>query len=174
MTQTDLLDLLHFNYWANHRILVCAEQLTPEQLAASTHFDHKSALQTLLHMLDTEWGWRLIAQQVPAPQMMWEVMDLTDLAKLKHAWTADEQAMLAYVGSLDEQAINGPIPFGATQAGTPQTVKLWQIIAHIVHHSAYHRSELARYLTDCGHSPGDLDFLDFLTRQQRNTQEPGP
>jgi uncharacterized damage-inducible protein DinB len=43
------------------------------------------------------------------------------------------------------------------------TIPRWLILAHVVNHGTNHRTELARYLTDRGHSPGDLDLLDALT-----------
>jgi uncharacterized damage-inducible protein DinB len=39
-------------------------------------------------------------------------------------------------------------------------VPRWLIVAHVVNHGTQHRSELARFFTDRGHSPGELDLLD--------------
>ncbi len=40
----------------------------------------------------------------------------------------------------------------------PRARPRWVIIAHVVNHGTQHRSEVARYLTDCGHSPGELSL----------------
>ena len=41
-------------------------------------------------------------------------------------------------------------------------ISLWQALAHVVNHGTQHRSEAAVLLTDVGHSPGDLDMVDYI------------
>jgi len=167
MTQHDLIDLLQYNSWANQRILRCARQISTEELLGPANFDHESAFQTLRHMLDVAWSWRLMAQLVPATQLLWEVEDLSDLAKVMTFWQMEEATMLAYVQSLDEQSINATVEYGTAQGRSPQSTKLWQIIAHVIDHGTHHRSELARYCTNCDHSPGNLSFMGFLSVTSR-------
>jgi uncharacterized damage-inducible protein DinB len=58
------------------------------------------------------------------------------------------------VESLDDAALAEP--WGTDARFTRPR---WLVVAHVVSHGTQHRSELARYLTECGHSPGDLDNL---------------
>ncbi len=44
--------------------------------------------------------------------------------------------------------------------GEPRVRPFWHTLVHVVNHGTQHRSELARFLTDRGHSPGELDLLD--------------
>jgi uncharacterized damage-inducible protein DinB len=62
------------------------------------------------------------------------------------------------VVSLDDTALSESLAIGADNFAVPR----WLILAHVVNHGTQHRSELARYLTECGHSPGNLDLLDAL------------
>lgn len=162
MDRETLLDLIHYNEWANGQILATIERLPPQQLTTPAALDHGTAWQTLLHLVDVEWSWRLIAQGIPAPQMLWEVETFADLAQLKTYWQSEEATLRAYVQSLDTAALNAPIALGTTEDGAPKQAKRWHILAHLLNHSTQHRTELARYLSACGHSPGDLDLLDLL------------
>jgi uncharacterized damage-inducible protein DinB len=82
----------------------------------------------------------------------------------------NEQATLrTYVQSLDAAALNAPIALGTAPDGSPRQAKRWHILAHLLNHSTQHRTELARYLTDSGYSPGDLDLLDLLVNKDANS-----
>ena len=160
MDGNTLLDLLHYNEWANARILATIAQLPPEQLTMATTLDHGTAWQTLLHLVDVEWSWRLIAQGQATPPMLWEIETLTDLSQLTAFWQNEQATLRTYVQSLETTALQALVEFGNAEA--PQQAKRWHILLHLLNHSTQHRTELARYLTDQGYSPDDLDLLDLL------------
>ena len=57
----DMLTLYEYNYWANKRILAAAARVRQEQWNAPSR--HNGSLHsTLLHTLDTEFGWRMLCQ----------------------------------------------------------------------------------------------------------------
>jgi uncharacterized damage-inducible protein DinB len=61
---------------------------------------------------------------------------------------------LEYEAGLREDVLN---------ASSGNTLKVWQVIFHVVNHGTQHRGEAAAILTGYNHSPGELDFDTFLS-----------
>jgi uncharacterized damage-inducible protein DinB len=156
MDGDSLLAFVRYHAWANDRIMTTAADLSDNELRKDGVLDHGSAFQTIRHLVDVDWSWRefCIGNDVGETYVWDHGFTLEDLSAL-HAFCLEEDVRLrTFVESLDDQALAHP---WGTDAHF--TRPRWLVVAHIVSHGTQHRSELARYFTECGHSPGDLDNL---------------
>jgi uncharacterized damage-inducible protein DinB len=159
MDGESVLGFVRFHAWANDRILGTAENLSEDELHRDGEFDHGSAFHTARHLVDVDWSWReFCAGNDVGESYVWDHGFVLDDVRQIHAFTLDEDARLRrYVESLDDEALNETL---ALSAAPGDEVPRWLILAHIVNHGTQHRGELARYLTECGHSPGDMDLIE--------------
>jgi len=157
MDAGSLLAFVRFHAWANDRILTTAAGLSDEELRTSGVLDHDSAFATIRHLVDVDWSWReVLMGNDPGDTYVWDHGFVLDDLPAIHAFCIEEDVRLrGFVESLDDAALNAP--YGTRPDFTRPR---WLVVAHVVNHGTQHRSELARYLTECGHSPGDLDLLD--------------
>jgi uncharacterized damage-inducible protein DinB len=157
MDAETLLGFVRFHAWANERILTTTAGLSDDEFRRTANLDHGSAFKTLRHLVDVDWSWRefCIGNDV-GDTYVWDHGFVLDDLPAIHAFCLEEDVRLrSLVESMDEAALTEP------WATRPDFARpRWLVIAHIVNHGTQHRSELARYLTECGHSPGDLDLLD--------------
>jgi uncharacterized damage-inducible protein DinB len=156
MDAISLLAFVRYHAWANDRILTTAAELSEDELRTDGVLDHGSAFRTIRHLVDVDWSWRefCIGNDVGETYVWDHGFMLDDLGAL-HAFCLEEDERLrAFVESLDDDALAEPWGIRADF-----TRPRWLVVAHIVSHGTQHRSELARYFTECGHSPGDLDNL---------------
>lgn len=162
-----LVSFLEYNFSADERVLDQVEQLTPEQLHAESKISHKTAYALVRHMLDTEWSYRLYVRGEPGQKYLWEVEDIPDLPAIRRFWTAERDRMLDYVRSLSKVDLEQAIEFGAVHDEGSESSTVWQILLHVVNHSTHHRSELSRYLEDCGYPVAEkhLDFHSFIMKR---------
>ena len=159
MDAESLLALVRFHAWANDRILTTAAGLSDEELRRDAVLDRGSAFDTLRHLVDVDWSWReFCAGNDVGDSYVWDQGYTLDDLRAIHTFCVEEDGRLrSYVESLDETAMIEPMSMSEDPA---DVVPRWLIIAHVVNHGSQHRAELARYLTERGHSPGDLDLLE--------------
>ena len=161
MHAKDILFLYDYHCWARDRLLERVTALTPEQLTAAAPYAHGSIHNTLVHMLGAEWLWRRRCQGGPSPTALPTVDDYPTLDALQQAWAQEEWLMRGYLRDLTDAQLESVVHYTTTR-GDPRENVVWHILLHLVNHGTDHRSAVAASLTALGHSPGDLDLVQFL------------
>ena len=160
MNKNDITILYQYNQWASAKIFNAAKDVTQEQFLAPASFPYGGLRGTLLHILDTEWGWRSLFLSIDTATDLKEE-DFPTVAAFESHWKEEEKAMRAYLANLTNEDMESHLRY-TTDTGIKRDRILWHCLVHVVNHGTQHRSEAAALLTDYGHSPGDLDFTVFL------------
>jgi uncharacterized damage-inducible protein DinB len=165
MEPEQAVTLIAYNAWANHRLLLKAARLTWEQLNTGAPLSYNTLLATLIHILDTQWYWREGAQTGHLPVNKLSPSDFSSLAALKRRWEHEDRLLSDLVDGLSAAELQASVTYTWTQA-RPRTRPLWHILVHLVNHGTHHRSEIGQQLAVLGQSPGDLDFIKFVSRKR--------
>jgi uncharacterized damage-inducible protein DinB len=89
------------------------------------------------------------------------VADLPDLASLRVAWETLDAEMEAYLAGLNEAALLEKVSYRSYYGGEGNDSRI-EMVLHQAFHSHQHRGEVALVLTQLGHSPGELDYNDYM------------
>ena len=162
MDRAHAIALVSYNAWANRRVFNRAVRLPLSTLNRKAPLSYPSPLATLVHILDSQWNWRVAVQEGLAwvePDM--QPGDFRSLAALRHKWDEEDHLLLRYVRGLTGRALAGKVSYSWPRA-RPRSRPLWAVLMHIVNHATQHRSELAVWLTERHLSPGNLDFMHYV------------
>lgn len=159
MRLSDLRVLVDYHYWATRRVLAAAADLTDDEFRQTSGGTTRDLRETLVHALDVEWSWRERLRGLPSETSEAELPldDYPTVAALFERCDRDEAELRAWIDGLSDEDL----------ATAPRQVKgeidapLWFYIMHILTHGTLQRADVAVLLTQAGHSPGDMDFLDF-------------
>ena len=160
MRLVDIHLLFDYNSWATRRILSFVRHVSAEQYVKPNSYPCGNLRDTLIHILTAERNWLSRWQEQDARPAL-TAADLPTPDDLSEQWQRDEGRLNAYLGTLNDADLHQRISYKLGD-DTPATDIRWAVMAHLVNHGTQHRSEAAQMLTDFGHSPGDLDLLDFL------------
>ena len=110
---------------------------------------------TLVHELDVEWSWRERLRNADFPEGELVPDDYPTCATLSEHWQRDEVEMRTWIAGLTDEQLALPPP-GATK---PFPLSFY--VLHISTHAQQQFSDAAVLLTRAGHSPGEIEFLEF-------------
>src|SRR5215216_433514 len=104
MHTEDVLVLLGYSYWATEIILDTASRASPAQFTSPVAPDsgRDSLRSILVHMLDTEIGWRQIVQNLELSPDLVE-QDFPDLATLRDRWAPERENWFSFCRSLSHR-----------------------------------------------------------------------
>jgi uncharacterized damage-inducible protein DinB len=165
MHKLDIVTLISYTFWADMRVLNACEKVSPADFVrlASPDPGWHSLRGTLVHALDTAYGWRTALQELEDTGVIDE-SNFANATILKKRWETEREAWIEYVTKLTDDELNA---IWWSQGESKRT--RWQTIMHVVNDLTYHRSEAATMLTGYGQSPGELDFdqyvVDVMSRQ---------
>jgi uncharacterized damage-inducible protein DinB len=135
--------------------------VTNEQFLAGASFPHSGLRGTLTHTLFAEWIWRH-RWEGTSPVIRLKPEDFPRFESLRARWMDEEKLLMSFVDKVTDEKLNSHFLYTATN-GSPYERILWHTMLHLVNHGTQHRSEAAALLTDFGQSPGDIDFVYFLS-----------
>ena len=160
MNIQDLRTLLDYHYWARDRLLDAIEPLTPEQLTRDLGSSFPSIRETVVHIYAAEVAWHS-RWQGQSPTALMTSDGFPDVAAVRHAWTAHEGTMRAFVEQLGEEGISRVFEFKLL-SGAAGSSPFWQMLQHIVNHASYHRGQVTTMLRQLGAAPAkSMDMIAF-------------
>jgi uncharacterized damage-inducible protein DinB len=161
----DLRILISYNRWATEKILRKARKIPAGLLIEETPLSHGSILSTLIHIVDTEWYWGTVCWEGRTPLEVLSSEVLPTIDSVSEYWKNNQAKLEDYADKLRDADLNNRIEYHWPRA-RPRSKVLWHILAHIVIHSTHHRAEIGQYMRTIGYSPGDMDLILFISKQE--------
>lgn len=148
--------LISYDAWATRRVLAACAGLSPEQYAGIR--------ERLEHMLGTRRFWYL---NWTGEGHSYEDPKLPTLEAALEAYEATAAEYADVFGALTDEVWNRREQWWK-RFGYDDSLEMGETAFQVVYHGIQHRAEIAETISGWGHSPGDLDYLDFLQESAAN------
>lgn len=163
MSKLELIrDFFAYNEWANDLLLDKAGDLDMGQLAGPQGASFESILGTMAHTLAAQVNWLERWQHGQNKRPTTKIGEaIKTLADLREAFALSHSDLRHYIDRLSDAALDEVLTM-RDSSGQEFRRPLWHMMLHVCNHGTFHRGEVAMALTAWGHSPGDMDYLDFV------------
>jgi uncharacterized damage-inducible protein DinB len=153
------------NAWANHRLLVACEALTPEEFAAPGTSFFPSLRKTLNHILDVDLYYIDALEGLDALRRYSEPdRDYPDARSLRLVQTESDRRLIAFCDRQIEASLAAPCHLPRPNRQPPPT-PVAAVLEHLFQHQIHHRGQAHAMLAGPRVPPPQLDEF-FLAGEQ--------
>jgi len=153
--------LFTYNSWAWQHVYKSVEQLSSTDYHAARPIFHQTIHSLLVHSLAAEQIW-YVRCQGESPTALFDSADFPDFAAVSQAWSGVRHGWANYLQWLSDDDCKRFIEYRNT-SGTPFTLRLSDVLQHVVNHATEHRSQLTPILDELGVPTRPLDYAYYRT-----------
>lgn len=154
--ETTLVELIRYNNWANAQVLAACQQLTPEQLAATTPGAYGSIHRTLGHLIAAEADYiGRMTGNGPQPPFKWE--DKPSLADIAAFAVHVADALLDVVKRIPPSQI-----VHEEEDGQFIDYQARHLFIQAINHGIEHRTNVTTILSGLGLPAPEVDGWGYL------------
>jgi uncharacterized damage-inducible protein DinB len=153
--------LYAYNYGSYRHLWDCIEQLNDAQFCQEVNYSVGSLRNHYIHLIGVDSRWLARLKGIPVPDFL-KNEDFSERAATRVRWETVAEAVLAYVNSLNQAALDEIVHFDMPQRGGAKQNPRWQILQHVVNHGTDHRAQMLRILHDLGAPTFEQDFMIYL------------
>jgi uncharacterized damage-inducible protein DinB len=158
------------NAWANHRLLVACEALTPEEFAAPRTSFFPSLRKTLNHILDVDLYYIDALEGRDALRRYSEPdRDYPDARTLREVQTASDKRLIAFCERQTNETLARDCVLPRPNRKPPPTA-VAGVLEHLFQHQVHHRGQAHAMLAGTGVKPPQLDEF-FLAGEEELRRE---
>lgn len=159
MNKQYFIELVDYHIWANNIVCGWLDKISDEQWKHFVESSFPSIYETVLHLAASEKIW------VERLKKFTNLKNLTNTFngskdELIKVWKDLSLNFKTFIEDFPEEDLNVKLAFKNTK-GVPYNQPYWQLFAHIINHSTYHRGQLVTMLRQVGYT--DLSSIDMTT-----------
>jgi uncharacterized damage-inducible protein DinB len=140
-----------YDAWANQEVVKAIQRAVG---------DNARSLQLMSHILAAERVWFDRLKQQPQSVPVWPT---TNLAQCESEAECLGRIWLEYLNTLSDADIGDTVSYKNTK-GEDWKSTVFDILSHVIMHSAYHRGQIASHMRASGQTPAYTDYIHAIRR----------
>ena len=167
MNKEYFIELFDFNHWANTIVCNWLEQIADDQWNKEINSSFNSIQKTVLHVISAEKAWTERLKK--NPNVIWLQNEYAG-TKQAHIdlWKETSSELRSFIETFSEEELNKNLDFKRIN-GDAYSMPYYQVFAHVVNHSTYHRGQLVTMLRQVGFTNvQSTDLMSFYRITSQN------